>query len=304
MTVTEIVCPSCNAPLPAVENKGFMFCPYCGHQVFLDDETVKVRFENAYEAGREFERGRQSVGDRGPNIDLAKKIVNTKNKLITIERLRTELNTAECSSPTVVEEKKNPIALWVVIAIVLIFVFRIQAGIGILLLLSCVAYYVITGKANKQKQQQTNAEAANRATEIASLREQYDEAVRSGFDLSLPQKYLKVSVLDQLHTIIMSERAYTLQQAINYYEDDLHNKELERIARDQLEMQKKQLEMMDKNSARCPYCGSSQVQAVKKGFGVGKAVAGAVLLGPVGVLGGAIGSNKVQRVCLSCGKKF
>lgn len=63
-----------------------------------------------------------------------------------------------------------------------------------------------------------------------------------------------------------------------------------------------------KNSAekqsRCPYCGSHSIQAVKKGFGLGKAAAGGLLLGPVGLFGGVIGSNKIQRVCLNCGKKF
>ena len=36
----------------------------------------------------------------------------------------------------------------------------------------------------------------------------------------------------------------------------------------------------------CPFCGSSQLTANKKGFGAGKAVAGAVLTGGVGLLAG------------------
>jgi hypothetical protein len=56
--------------------------------------------------------------------------------------------------------------------------------------------------------------------------------------------------------------------------------------------------------ARCPYCGSVSLQASKKGFSLGKAVVGGVLLGPVGLLGGTVGSNKFLRVCLNCGKKF
>ncbi len=52
----------------------------------------------------------------------------------------------------------------------------------------------------------------------------------------------------------------------------------------------------------CPYCGSSQLTANKKGFGVGKAVAGAALVGDIGLLAGFIGSNKVKITCLKCGK--
>ena len=55
---------------------------------------------------------------------------------------------------------------------------------------------------------------------------------------------------------------------------------------------------------RCPVCGSSQVQMMRKGFSAGKAIAGAALLGPVGLLGGALGSNDIERVCMSCGKRF
>ena len=55
---------------------------------------------------------------------------------------------------------------------------------------------------------------------------------------------------------------------------------------------------------RCPRCGSTQITADKKGFSGGKAVAGAVLAGPIGVLAGTMGSNKVKITCLSCGNTF
>lgn len=55
---------------------------------------------------------------------------------------------------------------------------------------------------------------------------------------------------------------------------------------------------------KCPGCGSTNITMVKKGFSVGKAAAGGLLLGPVGVLGGAIGSNKIERVCMKCKRKF
>ena len=42
---------------------------------------------------------------------------------------------------------------------------------------------------------------------------------------------------------------------------------------------------------KCPKCGSTQVAAGKKGFGLGKAALGAVALGPVGLLGGMIGKS-------------
>lgn len=54
----------------------------------------------------------------------------------------------------------------------------------------------------------------------------------------------------------------------------------------------------------CPKCRSTQVTGDKQGFSAGKAVAGAVLLGPVGLLAGAHGSGKVIVSCLSCGHQW
>ena len=55
---------------------------------------------------------------------------------------------------------------------------------------------------------------------------------------------------------------------------------------------------------KCPKCGSEQVTGGSKGFGLGKAVAGGILLGPVGLLGGMIGRKKVMVSCLNCGKRW
>ncbi len=52
---------------------------------------------------------------------------------------------------------------------------------------------------------------------------------------------------------------------------------------------------------KCPSCGSVQLTANKKGFGLGKAIVGGVLTGGVGLLAGFIGSGKVKITCLKCG---
>ena len=55
---------------------------------------------------------------------------------------------------------------------------------------------------------------------------------------------------------------------------------------------------------KCPKCGSAQISSQRKGFSGGKAVAGAVLTGGIGLLAGTIGSNKVTISCLKCGNQF
>lgn len=54
----------------------------------------------------------------------------------------------------------------------------------------------------------------------------------------------------------------------------------------------------------CPHCGSGDFDIVKEGFAAGKAAVGGFLLGPLGVLAGASGSNNIQRICRRCGTRF
>lgn len=54
----------------------------------------------------------------------------------------------------------------------------------------------------------------------------------------------------------------------------------------------------------CPKCGSTQLSANKKGVGLGKAAVGAIAVGPLGLVAGGIGKNKVLITCLNCGKQF
>ena len=55
---------------------------------------------------------------------------------------------------------------------------------------------------------------------------------------------------------------------------------------------------------RCSKCASTQLTADNKGFGLGKAAVGGLLLGPVGLLGGLFGSRKTMITCLKCGYKW
>lgn len=56
--------------------------------------------------------------------------------------------------------------------------------------------------------------------------------------------------------------------------------------------------------ACCPKCGSTSISANKKGFGVGKAVVGGYLAGPIGLMAGNIHAKKVRVTCLNCGHQW
>lgn len=54
----------------------------------------------------------------------------------------------------------------------------------------------------------------------------------------------------------------------------------------------------------CPKCGSRELHAEHKGFSGGKALAGAIAAGGIGLLAGTIGSRDTQITCLKCDNKF
>ena len=52
--------------------------------------------------------------------------------------------------------------------------------------------------------------------------------------------------------------------------------------------------------SKCPNCNSKNIRITPKGFSVGKAAAGAVIAGPVGVAGGLHGRKDLELKCSNC----
>lgn len=66
----------------------------------------------------------------------------------------------------------------------------------------------------------------------------------------------------------------------------------------------KREEMDAQGVAYCPKCLSTSLSTEKKGGSIIKGLAGGAVLGPVGLLAGGIGRNKVEVHCMKCGHKF
>jgi predicted RNA-binding Zn-ribbon protein involved in translation (DUF1610 family) len=71
-----------------------------------------------------------------------------------------------------------------------------------------------------------------------------------------------------------------------------------------MRMDAMQRQTKQNNAPRCPMCGSESITANQQGFGIGKAVVGAAVFGPLGLMAGNINSKKVSITCLNCGHKW
>ena len=59
MQAINFNCPNCGAPIQADAGSRQTTCPYCSSTVMLDDGVQHVQYDNAEQAGYEFEKGRQ-----------------------------------------------------------------------------------------------------------------------------------------------------------------------------------------------------------------------------------------------------
>ena len=104
--------------------------------------------------------------------------------------------------------------------------------------------------------------------------------------------------------IVTSRLPYDLKDVIQCECGEYHNLIVDKDKTQTKHIPHNKPDYAANETIKCPRCRSTQLHAGDKGFSLGKAAAGGVLLGPVGLLGGLIGSKKVMITCLKCGYKW
>lgn len=263
MRIVDLTCPGCGAPLSAKGDRKYIFCTYCGKQIFLDD-TVNVRFSNAYEAGREFERGRQSAAQQGPNMELATKLRKVRDRMAQREELERQIELAQGVLVSAKTAKIDMAGFIIAVIIVVLLALMVHPALAILCLCGGIAALIAVYNGKKRKKLAAVAEKQAHLTELVR---QKDKIPRDSLGINLSEKYMTVQALSSLYELVVNERAYTLQQAINLYEDRVHQRKMERLAREQLEAQQRQIELLEQQQREKEEEGSDS-----DGFGLGKAL--------------------------------
>lgn len=114
-------------------------------------------------------------------------------------------------------------------------------------------------------------------------------------------KILAIDIAMKLLGLDIKECKNIIYPAFKELSEKINIEEEKEILR---EDEYKQTNVLEDDVARCPRCGSVSLSAHKKGFGIGKAVAGATIAGGIGLVAGNLGAKKVRVTCLSCGKQF
>lgn len=87
-----------------------------------------------------------------------------------------------------------------------------------------------------------------------------------------------------------------LKEAVNYISEWQQDTQLMQLAQQEAEKRAQSLE----STLHCPKCNSTNIYIDKQGFKLSKSIIGGILLGPIGLLGGAYKKNKLRFTCLSC----
>lgn len=94
-----------------------------------------------------------------------------------------------------------------------------------------------------------------------------------------------------------------------YYGKNLNFSENRKLKREQeakkfRELETKKRKLDEQNVAYCPKCGSTSLNAGKKGLDIGSSILGASLFGTIGLMAGAGDTESIKVTCLKCGHQF
>ena len=268
-------CPSCGANLRISPDEIYVKCAFCG--------TTAQRQLTAEEQAR-------ATAKR-----LAKKVEQYKKDMHELKRLKGNMlskieDIQEFERKSKVETsfmRENPLVVPVIIAICgVLYLFgngenKLAGLIGCLVAAAIVYFYTLNGKENAEKEaSEAKSHIKPTTDELVDMKTQYDK-IKKRFNVNaIPSQYRNDHALDYVIDLFNTEQASSLGEAFKRYDDHMHQKKMEAMQQEQIDLQKQQLEKMKEIQERQAYdynddnYGSSSVKT-------GAAVVGTILVAKI-----------------------
>jgi Zn finger protein HypA/HybF involved in hydrogenase expression len=127
------------------------------------------------------------------------------------------------------------------------------------------------------------------------------------FKKAYAQVFRTYNSVGEIRTVLEQDfTGMTIEDKINFGKklDEKAQANNPKMVTTKLEQIRIRQEQAANTAPKCPRCGSESITANQQGFGIGKAVVGAAMLGPIGLMAGNINSKKVYITCLNCGHRW
>ena len=258
MKIVSLKCPECGASLNIEEGRKMCFCSHCGTQIMLDDEAQKIRytFDNADEAGYQFEQGRKRAQFESPgNMELAEKIRELIQPVTDLERLNLRSQTIQHSlseDDARLKKMTSPLfamsCYWVPVVIAVLALLLAISGVSYLLFffgaLFAVGLHFAIKKVLALYRFNLAGSIDAKNADLNQVREQVREIYdKYNFNI-VAREYQNSDALDFFYKSLVSGRALNMNQAVLLYEDHLKDEETRRFQQRQIELQQQQLEVL------------------------------------------------------------
>lgn len=264
MKIVSLKCPECRASIHIEEGMTQCFCPHCGTQILLDDESqkVKITFENADETGYRFEQGRQRAQyDTPVNIELANKIKLIQDSYASLSALRPHAESVQYSLKGLQEqltkidspsEKISPVLVPGAVLLLSLFAALNTESFTVFLFgaLFAVTLYFAMSRVRNTKRYKLIEQINQETADFNQTQKEMQEIVeRANFDL-VPVDYRNYDALNHFYKTLSSGRAFNLSQAISLYEEDQKEEVNQALLRRQVRLQEEQLEYLRANAEK------------------------------------------------------
>ncbi len=244
MKLVTLSCPKCNAQLQVNEDLTHAICNYCGYHFLIDDESQKVdvRVKNAREVGRELEYGRRSAGS---NQELANEVGAMMEPLAKISELSPQIDRITKVVEVYKKKTKNDKStfgkllpwIWCAGLFVLFLAGGSDSGSILETILTALFIGLTAAGITYLVQYSHKSSLKGSMSTLSRLTKEMEanQQALQGHDIEIiPPDYRNRVAMSFIYNALRNQRAMTMQEAVNLYEDNLHKNRLEAMEAEQL----------------------------------------------------------------------